>query len=198
VGEDAFVRLYVTAKEVDTGFWIRLENSGYGWQLDWEALGLYTREHWNAFGDEHPTEVETYRVHLLRSSIPDRHYFERGFSGDGDAFAVKIWAVDADKYVHAIVDASSGFGQTLAGTLSWDTGEGYIVRLSWPENTDPDASYQFVDLVEVIQQGWHISDQADVAVNSEKGGIGANGAIGAIGAIGANGANGANGAIGSN
>ena len=188
VGEDAFVRLYVTAKEIGTGFWIRLEHSGYGWQLDWEALGGYTREHWSAFVDERPTGIDTYRVHLQRSSIPDRHYFERGFSGDGDAFAVKIWALEGDKYVHAIVDASSKAGQALAETLSWDTGAGYITRLSWPENIDPDSSFQFVDLVEVIQPGWHISDQteADVAVNSA---IGGNRAIGGIGGNGRNGSN---------
>ncbi|MEZ5325024.1 MAG: hypothetical protein R3F19_08165 [Verrucomicrobiales bacterium] len=152
-----------------------MENSGYSWQLDWEALGRYTREHWSAFVEEHPVESETYRVHLQRSSIPDRHYFERGFSGGGDAFAVKIWALDAGKYVHAIVDERSQAGQALAATLRWDVGEGYIARLSWPEHTDPDDGYQFVDLVEVIQAGWHISDQAEVA---------------AIGAIGANGTNG--------
>lgn len=166
VGEDAFVRMYVTADEISTGFWIRLQNSGYGWQLDWEALGRYSREHWTAFLEERPTDEQEYRVHIQRSSLPDRHYFERGFTGERDAFAVKIWSLEEDKHVHAVVDVASPVGQSLAPFVRWDVGEGFIAVLRWPEYDTEEAGYQFVELVDIIQPGWHISSRKQVAANA--------------------------------
>ncbi|MGK0186900.1 MAG: hypothetical protein ACI9R3_002685 [Verrucomicrobiales bacterium] len=166
VGEDAFVRLYVSAEEISTGFWIRLQNSGYGWQLDWEALGRYAREHWAVFIDEKPTDIQEYRVYMQRSSVPDRHYYERGFTGEGDAIAVKIWAFDPELCVHAIVDVTSLPGQALAGTVRWDSGEGYIAGLRWPEYAAEEAGYQFIDVAEILQPGWHINGQAQIAANA--------------------------------
>ena len=165
VGEDAFVRLFVSAEGLDAGFWLRLQNSGFGWLLDWEALGYYTREHWNAFVEERPTTVEEYRVHIQRSSVPDRHFYERGYTGEGDAISVRIWSLDASQDVHAIIEEGSAAHRGLVNGIRWEIGEGYIVRLSWPENPVSDGGYEFVELVDVVQPGWHISTVADVAAH---------------------------------
>ena len=168
VGEDAFVRLFVASEELETGFWIRLQYSGYDWLLDWEALGGYTREHWAAFLEDYVGDDELFRVHIQRSSMPDRHFFERGFTGDGDAFGVRIWALDREKHVHAIVDAESEIGEGLAQGVRWDLGEGYVVRLRWPDPVVNEAGYKFVEITEVLQSGWHISDRPKVVANSSK------------------------------
>lgn len=170
VGEDAFVRFYVRAEEVESGFWLRLQNSGYGWLLDWEALGHHTREHWNAFVRERPALAGEYRVHIQRSSVPDRHFFARGFTGESDAFGVRIWALDPENAVHAVVPAGSAAESGLADTVRWEVEEGYIVRMKWPEGATTVGGYDFVDLLDVVQQGWHVTDPPRAARRSAAGG----------------------------
>jgi hypothetical protein len=158
VGEDTFIRLLLYAKDVDRGFWVRLTKDQNGMKLDWEALGRYTSAHWDYFMTEQPTSPETFRVRIQRSSLPDRLYFERGFEGDGDAIGVRIWSLDAGKDVHAVIPYRSPQGKALANSVRWEIDKGFIVRLRWPDDSNKEkkeGGYQFVDLVEVVQPGWH-------------------------------------------
>ncbi|MEM9081617.1 MAG: hypothetical protein AAGC74_13095 [Verrucomicrobiota bacterium] len=163
--DTTFYVFHLTTEQAEAGFPVAIEETEYGYKVDWEAFVEFKDNLFQQFA-QNPQPGTSGQFHVI---VRKTHYFDKDFPEIENLTPYRIDPPIPDQDKTAFVNNATPVGNEIGSKVDWGSPFTPLIELTWRES---EAGTAYLEITKIIFENWRTvaryRENADVPNDSSE------------------------------